>query len=296
MNLELIDLILTVMSYTDLFLFDKKECLAFFNMLSQMNNERELSEKNLYEHFQKQIPHIKSGVAKIGLFLDELQKLTVIEQKGEKLICKNEHLLNLHPKINHTNQKTVEDYRKIMILNSSYLKSIFFGGYFAKYLFLEDHYPSFISGIESTKRILELFRNKIDFPADQDFYVVKIQKQKINKDLARESLRKKEELFVLDCINRRTASIKHYNPLFDDNLNSFFAAEAVRKQLKDKGFINTNGFVLYDPSFKNISPPKNVKKRIDTAEKEKRLLYAVKNNKVKFYCCFFIYSNLHVIL
>jgi len=279
-NLELIDIILTIMSYTDIFLFDKNECLAFFNMLSQMNNERELAEKNLFEHFLKQIPHRKSGVAKIGLFLDELQKLTIVEQKGEKFICQNDYLLNLHPKINHTNQKVVEDYRKIMLLNNDYLRSIFFGGYFGKYLFLEDHYPSYISGVESTKRILELFKNKIDFPADPEFYTVKIQKQRIDKDQMQEMLRKKEEQFVLDCVNKKTASIKHYNPLFDDYLNSFFAAEAVRKQLKDKGFINTNGFVLYDSSYKNISPPKNVNKRIDTAEKKKRLIYAIKNNKV----------------
>jgi len=282
-NLELIDIILSIMSYTDFFLFDKKECLAFFNMLSQMNNEKELNEKNLFEHFQNEVPHIKSGISKIGLFLDELQKFTVIEQKAEKLVKKNDFWLNLHPKINHTNQKVIEDYRKIMMLNNSYLRSIFFGGYFSKYIFLEDHYPSFISGIESTKRILELFKNKIDFPADPEFYLVKLQKSKIDKDLVQENLRKKEEKFVLDCVNKKTASIKHYNPLFDDNLNAFFAGEIIRKQLKEKGFINTNGFVLYDASYKNIVPPKNVKKRIDTPEKEKRLLYAIKNNKVIFF-------------
>jgi len=281
-NLELIDIILSVMSYTDIFLFEKKECLAFFNMLSQMNNERELTEKNLFEHFQREIPHIKTGVSKLGLFIDDLYKFTIIEQKAEKLVFKNDYMLNLHPKINHTNQKVIEDYRKIMVLNNSYLKSIFFGGYFAKYIFIEDHYSSFISGIESTKRILELFKNKIDFPSDPEFYLVKLQKAKIEKNLAMENLRKKEEQFVLDCVNKKTSSIKYYNPLFDDNLNSFFAGDNIRKQLKDKGFINTNGFVLYDPSYKNIVPPKNIKKRIDTPEKEKQLLYAIKNNKVLF--------------
>lgn len=281
-NLEIIDIILSIMSYTDVFLFDKRECLAFFNMLSQMNNESELTEKNLFEHFQKEIPHIKSGVAKIGLFIDDLQKFSIVEQKGEKIIFKNEYMLNLHPKINHTNQKVVDDYRKIMHLNNNYLKSIFFGGYFAKYIFLGEHYPSFISGIESTKRILELFKNKIDFPSDPEFYLVKLQKAKINKDLAIENLRKKEDHFVLDCINKKTSSIKHYNPLFDEHLNAFFTGDVVRKQLKEKGFINTNGFVLYDPSYKNIVPIKKEKKRVDTAEKEKHLLYAIKNNKVKF--------------
>ena len=282
-NLEIIDIILSIMSYTDVFLFDKRECLAFFNMLSQMNNESELSEKNLFEHFLKEIPHIKNGVAKIGLFINDLQDFSIIEQKGEKLIFRNDHMLNLHPKINHTNQKVIDDYRKIMHLNNNFLKSIFFGGYFAKYIFIGDHYPSFISGIESTKRILELFKNKIDLPSDQEFYLVKLQKAKINKDLALENLRKKEEQFVLDCINKKTSSIKYYNPLFDDHLNAFFTGEVVRKQLKEKGFINTNGFVLYDASYKNINLPKKEKKRIDTSEKEKHLLYAIKNNKVIFF-------------
>ena len=50
-NLEIIEIILSIMSFTDIFLYDKKECLAFFNMLSQMNDEKEVTEKNLFEHF-----------------------------------------------------------------------------------------------------------------------------------------------------------------------------------------------------------------------------------------------------
>ena len=282
-NLELIDVILCIMSFTDIFLFDKKECLAFFNMISQMNNEKELTVKNLIEHFLTKIPHLKNSVSKLGLFMEDLQTLDIVEQRGEKVIAQNEYQLNLHPKINHTNQKVIDDYKKIMVLNSNYFKSIFFGGYFSKYIFLEDHYSAFISGIESTKRILELFKNKIDFPNDPEFYIVKLQKTKITKDIKLQKLRKKEEQFVLDCVNKKNSSIKYYNPLFDDHLNAFFAGGVIRKHLKNKGFINTNGFVLYDPSYKNIEPPKNVKmkKRLNTAEKEKNLLHAIKNNKVK---------------
>jgi hypothetical protein len=282
-NLELIDIILCIMSFTDIFLFDKKECLAFFNMISQMNNEKELTEKNLNEHFLEKIPHLKKGVSKLGLFMEDLQTFNIIEQKGEKVIAQNEYQLNLHPKINHTNQKVIDEYKKIMVLNNNYFKSIFFGGYFSKYIFLEEHYSSFISGIESTKRILELFKNKIDFPNDQEFYIVKLQRTKIIKDIKLQKLRKKEEQFVLDCVNKRNASIKFYNPLFDEHLNAFFAGGVIRKQLKDKGFINTNGFVLYDSAYKNIEPSKNTmsKKRLNTSEKERNLLHAIKNNKVK---------------
>lgn len=282
MNLELIEVIMSIMSHTDIFLFDKKECLAFFNMLSQMNTDSELTEKNLFNHFYKEIPHIKNGVSKIGLFMDEFQKFTIIEHKGNKTLNKNDYYLNLYPKINHTNQKVIDEYRKIMLLNNNYFKSTFYGGYFSKYIFLDEHYPAFLGGLESTKRILELFKNKIDFPTDPEFYIVKLQKAKIHKDLVLENLRKKEDKFVLDCMNKKSSSLKDYNPLFDEHLNAFFSSSIVQKQLKEKGFINTNGFVLYDPSYNNTSPKNAKKKRISTPEKEKNLLYAIKNNKVIF--------------
>ena len=279
-NLELIDIIMTIMSCTDIFLFDKRECLCFFSMLNQMNNEKDLQDKKLFEHFVKYIPHVKIGVNKIGLFMEDLQKLFVVEEKNAKAVLNTEYNLNLYPKINHFNQKIIDEYKKILTVNNNYFKSIFFGGYFSKFIYKEEHYPSFLSGVESTKKILELYKNKIDFPNDPDFYLVKLQKAKINKNLANENLKKKEEKFVLDCINKRSSSIKYYNPLFDDNLNAFFSSGIVRKQLKDKGFINTKGFVLYDPSYKGVVEPPKPKKRIDTPEKEKQLLYLIKNNKI----------------
>lgn len=177
-----------------------------------------------------------------------------------------------------------------MTINNNYFKSIFFGGYFSNYIFNEDHYSSYFTGAESTKRILEIFKNKIDFPTNPDFYVVKLQKSKILKDQHKEKLKQKEEKFVLDCINKTNSSIKYYNPLFDDNLNAFFASSVIRKQLKDKGFINTNGFVLYDSSYKNLlgGPPKP-KKRLDTSERERHLLLAIKQNKVKSFFDFFYF-------
>ena len=78
---------------------------------------------------------------------------------------------------------------------------------------------------------------------------------------------------------------KTYNlVLRDDNLNGFFSSTIIRKQLKEKGFINTNGFVLYDSSYKTLlgGPPKS-KKRLDTTERERHLLLAVKQNKVTYF-------------
>ena len=270
-----------IMSYTDIFLFEKKECLAFFNMLSQMNYEKDINEKKVNEFFFKEIPHFKSSQTKLGLFLEDLQKFHIAEQRMNKVVNETTYDINLYPKINHFNQKIVDEYRRIMAMNNNYFKSIFFGGYFSSFVFNQDHYQSFISGAESTKRILEIFKNKIDFPINPDFYLIKLQKKKIEKDLQKEKLRQKEEKFVLDCINKTNSKIKSYNPLFDDNLNAFFASSIIRKQLKDKGFINTNGFVLYDSSYKGIVglPPKQ-KKRLDTSERERHLLLAIKQNRV----------------
>jgi len=280
-NLEILQTLMDIMSYTDIFLFEKKECLAFFNMLSQMNYEKDLNDKLLNDFFFKEIPHHKNTIPKVGLFLEDLQKFNIAEQKNGKNPFEITYDINLHPKINHFNQKIIEEYKKIIAVNNSYFKSIFFGGYFSSYVFNYDYFQSFKSGAESTKRILEIFKNKIDFPTDPEFYSIKLQKKKIEKDLYHEKLRKKENNFKLDCINKTNSSIKNYNPLFDDHLNAFFANSIIRKQLKEKGFINTNGFVLYDSSYKGIVdvPPKH-KKRLDTSERERHLLLAIKQNKV----------------
>jgi len=280
-NLELLETIMTIMSYTDIFLFEKKECLAFFNMLNQMNYEKDLNEKQLIDYFFKEIQHPKAAVSKLGLFLDELQMFYVAEQKKDKILNNISYRINLHPKINHFNQKIVEEYKKIMTINNRYFKSIFFGGYFSSYILNEDHYTSFFIGAESTKRILEIFKNRIDFPTNQEYYMIKLQKNRIFNNMQQEKLMKKEEKFVLDCVNKTNSTIKSYNPLLDYNLNAFFASAVIRKQLQEKGFINTNGFVLYDSSFKSVlgAPPK-AKKRLGTSERERCLLLAIKQNKV----------------
>jgi len=297
LNLELLETILAIMTSTDIFLFEQKECLAFFNMLNQMNYEKDLPENKLIEYFFKEIPHQKSSVNKLGLFLDELQRFNIGEQRKDKIVNNLSYEINLFPKINHFNQKIVDEYKKIITINNSYFKSIFFGGYFSNFIFNEDHYTSYFSGAESTKRILEIFKNKIDFPINPEFYLMRLQKDRILKNQEKEKLKNKEEKFVLDCVNKTNSSIRYYNPLFDDNLNAFFASKVIRKQLQEKGFINTNGFVLYDSSYKALLgvPPK-AKKRLDTSERERHLLLAIKQNRViRHYRLFFLLNKFYKI-
>jgi hypothetical protein len=71
-------------------------------------------------------------------------------------------------------------------------------------------------------------------------------------------LKSKENKFILDCINERSSRLKIYHPLYDNHLNFFFSSEMNRKQLKEKGFINTNGFIMYDGTYRDVmgSSPK----------------------------------------
>ena len=46
--------------------------------------------------------------------------------------------------------------------------------------------------------------------------------------------------------------MKDYVSLCDYHLKSFFSSEYIRKDLKSKGFINSKGFIMYDPEHRNI--------------------------------------------
>jgi hypothetical protein len=123
-------------------------------------------------------------------------------------------------------------------------------------------------------------KNKLDFPTDENFYLVKLQKTKIEKDIQHEHMKKKEGNWVLDCVNKNSSSLRYYNPLYDDHLNSFFASGTVRKQLRNKGFINTNGFIMYDSNYRSVMGSSPKRKTANENDKEKQLLYAIKQSNM----------------
>jgi hypothetical protein len=285
-NLDTVNIISSILSYADISVFEKKEALSLFNILNQINNAaentKELDEKDVQRYFMNDIKFSRSNSNKVGLFISELSKLNLVEFRGEKLTYTNEYDLNLYPKINHSNHKLVEDYKRLISVNYPQMRSVFLGGFFSVLVTVDkalsrEYYSSFLTGTELSKRILEIFKNKLEMPIEQEFYVVKIPKSTIDNALEKEELSKREQKFVLDCINKQTSNLKYYNPLFDGHLNSYFASDNIRKQLKDKGFINTEGFIMYDSNYKSLMGASPQRKRINEIEKEKQLLYAIKN-------------------
>jgi hypothetical protein len=285
-NIDLLGYIEEILAYADFCIFERKDALAFFCTLNTLNggpdNFNNLQDKHLEILFCSQIRAIRKGRTKSGIFLDDFNKLHVIERNMDQVIYKSSYDFQLHPKINHTNQKLIDEYKKHIVLNHNLLKSVFLGGFISRIANKSAFYPAFLVGSEITKRILELLKNKLDYPLQKEFYNVKLQNSKIEKELEIEQLKSKEKRFVLDCVNKSTSAIRYYNPLLDDHLNSFFATGQVRKQLKDKGFIDTNGFILYDAVYRNSigSSPKRKDNAMTDSEKEKQLLYAIRQKNL----------------
>jgi hypothetical protein len=285
-NIDLLGFIEEILAYADICVFEKKDALAFLSTLNTLNGGPEqynnLQDKHLDPLFCTQIRALRKGKTKTGIFLDDFNKLYVIERNGDEILYKASYEFLLHPKVNHTNQKIVDEYKKHIVLNHQLLKSIFLGGFISKIINGQSFYPAFLTGSEIAKRVLELLKNKLDYPLQNEFYVVKLQKTKVEKEMEIEYLKTKEEKFVLDCVNKNSSILRYYNPLMDEHLNSFFAAGPVRKQLKDKGFIDTNGFILYDSVYRSSvgASPKRKENPATEAEKEKQLLYAIKKNNL----------------
>lgn len=286
-NISLVDYnILTslnaILSMTDVYLFDKKEAVALFNLINQLNNPNFKEEKGRVNETQLERLFLgsfeikKLSSPKTAIFLDDFTKAVVIE------ICKHQgtirtnttaYQLDLYPKVNHTNQKLIDEYKKHIAVNKDFLKSIFFGTFLSRYAQGNSLCSSITSGSDLTKRILDLFKLELAFPTEQEFYLVTTKKANQSET----QNKNKEQNFKLDCININRSKLNVYNPLKDNNLYSFFSSNIIRKHLKDAGFINTKGFLLEDPEKGAHSPTKS-NNYLDS-EREKKLLLAIKENE-----------------
>ena len=280
-NLDNLNLMHMLMSFIDIFIFERKDSIEYLNLIHQLNNQDfkevkgKISDQQLEKLFINSFETKRSKNQKLAIFLDDFVRCTIISKQGN-LITNNCYPLDLYPKVNHTNQKLIEEYKKHILVNKAMLKSVFYGGFFSKFFSSNNILGSLNVSIEITKRILELYKLDLDFPLHADFYIVNLKKNSKN-DIAQ---KQKEDKFVLDCVNLNRSKLETYNPLCDNNLFSFFSSNVIRKHLKQVGFINTKGFILDDPS--KITPNTALKDKSAyeiELEKEKKLLIAVVENE-----------------
>lgn len=270
---------------TDTFILDFKDATCLFDQHYQSftTNKKQkivIDEQNLLHYFSSTITcggALSLCNSKLGLFIDDFnRKVEMVEIPNSGQVTRFSYDYKPYPKINHINIDLIHQYKTILNQNNDELKSIFFGGFLGRLCFnrkkikgIETLYPSYLAGIEIVKRILELKVNNLPYPIVPEFYLVKLTQTKIDSEVKKNHLAKKEDKFVLDCTNIKKSKMKYYVPLFDYNLHEYFSSDYVQKELLNKGFINSKGFVNYDPIplYRNVMKPKIKRQRAKSSKK-----------------------------
>ena len=267
--------------FTNIFFFDKKQCRKRFNKHYEtftednVNNRKKITKSKIFDYFIKGIATAtKEEVTgmKTGLFLDELNKFTII-YASKKAANKIELDSQPHPRVNHTNLELIKEYKTILKRDKNDYYSILVslilihcGASAPNCQTTNVIYPAFLIALEIIKKKLEIEKNNLE--EDESIYKVKVSDKIIFKDLERFASGGKEDGFVLDCTNKQKSTMKDYVSLYDYHLKTFFSSEYVRKDLKSKGFINTKGFIMYDPVYRNVMAKKIEKRKKKNNEEE----------------------------
>ena len=275
---------------------------------SKYNNyEKTLSEKDIFDYFKHTIAcngSLSIYSNKLAIFLDNnFSKITFIEVPMNSKAIILSYEIKPYPKLTHSTVDLVESYRGKLRQKKDFFKSIFYGGILnkifsikSKNIGLEILYSAYLTGHEILKKMLHLITNEIPCPRNQNFYIIKINRNEVNDYVKKEYLNKKENKFVLDCTNYEKSKLKYYVPLFDYNLQEFFENKKVQKDLINKGFINSKGFVNYDPVYRNgmkvprkllqrnysfLNQNNNYVKQQVNASSKNRILNCVSPTKIK---------------
>ena len=258
---------------TNIFFFDTKQCIKMFNKHYEnftddnVNNFKKITRAKIFDYFIKGIaPATKEEVTgmKTGLFMEQLNKFKII-YASKKAANTQEFDCQPYPKINHNNMDLIQQYKNILNGNKNDYYSIFLSSIIINCASYAPGcqnndiiYPSILMSLEVIKKKLELEKNELT--VDDNIYKVKLEEKIIKKDLQMLLSGGKENGFVLDCTNKEKSTMKDYVSLYDYHLRTFFSSETIRKDLKNKGFINSEGFIMYDPEHRNVMRANNNKK------------------------------------
>jgi hypothetical protein len=164
-----------------------------------------------------------------------------------------------YPKLSHTTVDLVELYRSILKAKRGYFKNIFYAGILNKIFYLKRKnfsidvlYAGYLMGHEILKRILYFAKTEIPLPDNKNFYIIIINYNEVTDYVKNSFLNKKESKFVLDCTNAEKSKLKDNVSSLDYNLNEPFENKDILKELANKGFINTKGFVNHDPIYRKL--------------------------------------------
>jgi penicillin-binding protein 2A len=275
---------------TDGYFFDTKQACEIFNKhylshtTDKIKNRKQINKQKVFDYF---ITSIATGTLdevqgkKVGLFMEDLNRYNII-YCSKKAASKKELNAQPHPKINPHNTKLVEEYQKIIKKNKNDYYSVFVS--LAAHeisachnISLEAVYPTFLIGLEIIKRKVECQKNNITSINEDQLYRVKINEKALQQELEKIASDTKEGGFILDCTNKSKSTLKDYVALYDYHLKGFFSSELIRNYLKTKNFINAEGYIMYDPVYRNVmgAECKN-KKKYEGDELKAKIITGIK--------------------
>ena len=261
--------------FTDGYFFDTKQACELFNKhylyhtIDNKKNKKVINKQKIFDYF---ITAIARGAidevpgSKVGLFMEDFIKFYII-YCAKKIAIKKELNAQPHPKINPHNVELIKEYQDLIKKNKNDYYSICVC--LAAHEIATEHnistevvYPAFLTSLEIIKRKLECEKNDISLINEDQLYKVKLNEKAVQQELEKLSSDNKEGGFVLDCTNKSKSTLKDYVALYDYHLRGFFSSELIRKDLQNKGFINSKGFIMYDPVYRNVmgAQCKNTKK------------------------------------
>ena len=279
---------------TDIYFFDKSQAIkdfdAHYRAFTSDRTKKTINSRNVYDYF---IKGVATGTGeevpsdKTGLFLDEFNKFIII-QVSKKSVNKQEYDSQPFPKINPHNMGEVKEYKKIIKDNKNDFYTCFLsnmitsmGSASPNCIKAEVIYPAFLTGVDLVKKKIELKKNNIEVEENEKFYKIKRHPKAIAKELEKIAKGEKEGKFLLDCTNLITSNKKEYVSLYDYHLKNFFSSQTIRKDLKNKGFIDSEGYIMYDPVYRSVMGTNSTnKKKLTKEELNEKIISNIKDIKI----------------
>ena len=235
-----------------------------------------LDKLKMFHYYQTDIINnnsLKANNCKDLIVVDDFCKIYFVEcYKEQQSPIILDFDMKLYPQINIYKLSVVKKYKDfikerfdeyILILIACLLSSLLHknGQDDGSNLFV-----GYLSAVNIIKKILEVEINEIQMPKETDFYYPHLNQNEVKKLLIQIEQKKKESKFILDCNNANQIKMKTYNPILDKNLFYYFNYDK-QIYLRNNGFINKKGNVLYDPVYKDNFNNRSLSKKDDRNHK-----------------------------
>ena len=274
-------------------------------------NKGSLDKNNMYQYlreliysfsFKEKHPNYND---KLGIYLDEYKKIYIVNYKISVFYPKlTEYDLNIYPKSNVYNLKEINKIKDLLTKDNDKYTNILYGCILSTIVDETDNYFMFYYYCKlSVLKLLALKKNNIPIPKDKSFYLIKVDKSKLNKMQNEENEKKKENGFNNNHFQRKyKGNDCQYYPLMDQFLTSYMQSMVNIDILKNKNLINDKKKILYDPEYKDIYKlenyyPKdlnnrkfakfimkqNLIKNFDAKEKDYKKEYLSKKPEMKYH-------------